>query len=96
MYQVYLTEGEYEPWWFFDDWKTLIIEEKTFKNLEEAVEEYNSEFFKLSNTYPYQKTKKSFLTAFWCDEEKVFCESCDDDIQIYHGVMLLKDEQRIS
>lgn len=34
---------------------------------------------------------KNTLAAFWCDEEKCFCEECDDDLQVYHGLLVLKD-----
>lgn len=96
MYQVFLTKGEYEPWWFFEDWKTLIVEQTSFNEFEEALQKFNEIFNALSDKYPIKKTKNSYLSAFWTEDEMVFCESCDDDIQIFHGVMLLKDEQIIN
>ncbi|AZP05268.1 DUF1033 family protein [Jeotgalibaca ciconiae] len=93
MYQVFLTKGEYEPWWFFDDWKTLVIKKVDCSNFKEAHQVYEQYSSELSSRYPFQKNKTPFLKAYWCEEEMEYCESCEDDIQIFHGVMLLHDEQ---
>lgn len=95
MYQIYLMEGEYEPWWFFDGWKNMIVEEKNFSDFDEATSSYDEFCKKFAQKYPFHKTKQPFLTAFWDEEEAQYCETCEDDIQIYHGVMLLKDEHLI-
>lgn len=95
MYQVYLMKGEYEPWWFFEDWKSLITEVETFTTFGEAVELYKSMWEKLAQEYPNTHTKHHFLTAFWSEEDSVYCESCEDDIQIYRGLLLLKDDKVI-
>ena len=92
MYQLYITKGEYEPWWFFDDWKTMIVKERSFTNLNEARETYKQIVREWTQTYPNQKSKNPYLTAFWDEEEIAYCESCSDDIQIYHGIMILKDD----
>ena len=71
-WNVYLTKGEYEPWWFFEEWETSIQE------LAEAL---------LSN-YPKHQTKKDCLLAAWNEEEVEYCEDCEDDIQTFHGLIL--------
>lgn len=43
--------------------------------------------------YPYKETKKSYLTAFWNETEIRYCEDCEDDIQLFHSIMLLKDDR---
>ena len=45
MYQVIKMFGDWEPWWFLDDWQDDIIEEQTFEYFEEAVSFYKSEFY---------------------------------------------------
>lgn len=93
MYQIYMTKGEYEPWWFFEDWEDLIIIEESYQEWEKAEARFHELSAELSRRYPYHKTKKKYLSAYWNEEEVYFCDSCDDDVQIYHGIMLLKDKQ---
>ena len=35
--------------------------------------------------------KKDCFFAFWSEDEINFCEGCDEDLQLYHGVILMKD-----
>lgn len=95
MYQVMLTECEYEPWWFFDDWEEHVMQVTEFPTFEEAVQEFYRESQELSNKYPFHKTKQTYLAAYWSEEEVHFCDNCDDDIQLYHGLLLLKDKGKI-
>jgi hypothetical protein len=95
MYQVMLTECEYEPWWFFEDWEDHVVQVKEFSSFEEAVQEFYRESQELSNKYPFQKTKNTYLTAYWNESEIHFCDNCDDDIQLFHGLLLLKDKKKI-
>lgn len=91
MYHVYKTKGEYEPWWFFEGWEELITLREAYAEFQEAEVRFRELAEELSRKYPHQKTKKKYLTAFWDEQEVHFCESCDDDIQVYHGVMLLQE-----
>ena len=60
---------------------------------EVAVDELDAE--KVSVVDPIQKTKETYLTAYWSDGEIRFCENCDDDVQLYHGLMLLQDGKKL-
>ncbi|MGP6140032.1 MULTISPECIES: DUF1033 family protein [unclassified Jeotgalibaca] len=95
MYQVYMMKGEYEPWWFFQDWKSLVVFEASFLSFEEALKLYEEKSAELSARYPFKKSKHNYLTAFWSEEDSVYCESCEDDIQIYYGLLLLENENVI-
>ena len=35
--------------------------------------------------------KKDCFYAFWSEDEINFCDGCDEDLQLYHGVILMKD-----
>lgn len=95
MYQVFLMKGEYEPWWFFEDWKTLVINEAVFPTFEEALHAYNEQNEQLADKYPFKKTKENYLVAYWSEDDSVYCESCEDDIQLYYGLLLLKNDKVI-
>ena len=91
MFQVIELEGEYEPWWFFDDWKEQISQIKTFELFDEALNEYQQIYKNLQAKYPSFQTKKEYLTAFWDQNQNKYCPECDDDIQVFHSVMLVKE-----
>ncbi|EUJ39191.1 DUF1033 family protein [Brochothrix campestris] len=84
------TESFNEPWWFFEDWREDIISERQLATESLALTAYQSAFERLATTYPYHQVKEQ-QAAFWCEEEKSFCEECDDDLQVFHGLLLLKD-----
>lgn len=65
MFQVIELQGEYEPWWFFDDWKEQISQIKTFEIFDEALIDYQKKFELLYNEFPSYQTKKQYLAAFW-------------------------------
>ncbi|MGX7419686.1 DUF1033 family protein [Carnobacterium gallinarum] len=95
MYQVIALYGEYEPWWFFEDWKEEIISFEEFDSFPAALQNYQEKYNQLQLKFVNHVTKKHYLTAFWNEEEKRYCEDCEDDLQLFHSVMLLKEEQPI-
>lgn len=95
MYQVITMFGDNEPWWFFDDWKEDIQEEETFESFEEAKEFYQQKWESINQDYSYINAKSNFLSAFWNDGDERWCEECDDDLQQYKGLALLKKYQPI-
>ncbi|WEG72952.1 DUF1033 family protein [Vagococcus intermedius] len=96
MYQVIVMYGENEPWWFFEDWELDIVEEDIFDNLIEAKACYREKFAKLHKEYSMIKEKSDYLTAFWEADDLRYCEECDEDLQLYKGLMLLKDCKKLS
>lgn len=95
MFQVMELQGEYEPWWFFDDWKKQIKSIQTFETFDEAIREYQTQFMDFQKTYPHHQTKKGYLTAFWDESQSQYCIECEDDIQLFHSLVLLKEYQLI-
>lgn len=91
MFEVIYMKAEFEPWWMFEDWEKEIVTRHSFQD-EEAARNYLHERLRsLEETFPNMTSKKDCFFAFWTDEEKVFCEACDDDLQIYHGLLLFND-----
>jgi len=86
---IYMKAG-YEPWWMFDGWEKNIIEKREFSDEEEAKTYLESLLNKFRNAYPHEANKKGFFWAFWSEDEQEFCEACDDDLQMYHGVLWLQ------
>ncbi|STY43161.1 Uncharacterized protein conserved in bacteria [Listeria grayi] len=90
-WQVLVTEADYEPWWFFEEWEETITETYEFQDKNEALEKYHAIASDWRVKYPEYAVKKDILLAAWNPEEVVYCEDCEDDIQNYHGLLLLAD-----
>lgn len=96
MYQVITMYGDNEPWWFFEEWQADIQEKASFDSLDEAVDYYENRWNELQNTNTYSNAKQNFLSAFWKEQDERWCEECDDYLQQYWGLALLKDEQPLT
>ncbi|WP_201715112.1 DUF1033 family protein [Rossellomorea arthrocnemi] len=92
-WRVLTTKSDAEPWWFFEGWEKDIIKELTFDNRNEAVASFLMELRRLSENYPKSKTKKFHSVAFWDPEDIDFCEACDDDLQVYYGLVIFENDQ---
>ena len=96
MYQVITMYGENEPWWFFDEWQEDIIEEKVFDTFADARSYFNECSKELKAEYEHERTKDKFLSAFWNDGELKYCEDCDEELQAYKGLMLVKNYEKLN
>ena len=84
-------KAEFEPWWMFEDWEETIVSRYSFKEVLEVKAHLKDTLAKLRKTYENEAVKKDCFYAFWSEEEKKFCEACDEDLQIYHGVIIMKE-----
>ncbi|QCR34464.1 DUF1033 domain-containing protein [Lysinibacillus sp. SGAir0095] len=83
-------KADYEPWWMFDGWESNIVATSQFESegdLEQMLQETLKEF---RQKYEHEASKEEKYYAFWTDEEQEYCEACEDDIQIYHGIIVAK------
>ncbi|MDW0109563.1 DUF1033 family protein [Sporosarcina aquimarina] len=95
MYEVIYMKADYEPWWMFEDWEEMVRIRKNYDELEEAVMYANSIINEMRNCFAKEKSKKGSFIAFWNPGERTYCDGCDEDMQLYHGVFLLKDLEPI-
>lgn len=83
-------KADYEPWWQFEGWESFIEWEQEFTTeqaLEEAVVKSLADF---RVKYEYERQKEARYFAFWSEEECEYCEACDDEAQVYHGLIVVK------
>ena len=88
MYTVNLMVADYEPWWQFDDMVEKFTDEKTYATVEQyehAVAELLSQF---RLNYQAEDSREGKFFAFWNEGEISYCEGCDEDLQVYYGVVL--------
>lgn len=93
MYQVIKMYGDFEPWWFLEDWKDDIVEIEEFKEFDDAKYYYTELFEKLKVSFPSFESRANLLATFWNSSEQRWCEECDEYLQQYHSIALLKDDE---
>jgi len=91
MWSIMQTKSDAEPWWFLDGWQDDVIDEWTFSTKEEAIIFFKNKMKKMMLLYPNMRAKRGSQFAFWNEEELLFCDSCDEDLQLYHGFLILNE-----
>ncbi|MFF2752874.1 DUF1033 family protein [Psychrobacillus sp. NPDC058041] len=87
MYEIIYMKADFEPWWAFPGWEEHIIERVTFENKEEGIAFLSKKLLEFREKFPAEKMKNDKYWAFWSVKEQCFCDSCDEDLQIYHGII---------
>ncbi|MGO2082459.1 DUF1033 family protein [Vagococcus sp.] len=95
MYQVITIYGENEPWWFFDDWQEAITSKTEYASFEEAEVDFLDKYQKRMEINEKIKCKDPYLVAFWNEDDTIYCEDCDEDLQAYEGLMLLHNFKKL-
>lgn len=88
MYNLILMKADYEPWWKFEDMEEKYTEVRNFNSelsYEEAVVQIISTY---KEQFEHYAVKEECYFAFWNEGEMQFCEGCDEDLQLYYGVIL--------
>lgn len=92
MYKIIYMKADYEPWWQFEGWEEHIISESSYDD-EQAFQDALSQLvIEFRARYENETCKQDRFYAFWSDDETEFCEACDDDAQIYHGIIVSVSE----
>ena len=92
MYKIIYMKADYEPWWQFDGWEEHIISESCFDNEQDFQDAFTQLVTDFRARYENETCKQDRFYAFWSDDETEFCEACDDDAQIYHGIIVSASE----
>lgn len=83
-------KADYEPWWQFEGWETMILsttEYESEQDLDKAVLKILAEF---RSRFEHEQCKQERFFAFWSEDECTYCEACDDEAQIFHGIIVEK------
>ncbi len=90
MFKIIYMKADYEPWWQFEGWESNIVSIYEYETEQQLNEGLNDILEKFRATYEHEASKDNIYFAFWTDDECEFCEACDDDLQIYHGIIVQK------
>lgn len=83
-------KADYEPWWMFEGWQSNIVTTSTFQSEHEFDKHLLETLMSFRQQYEHEASKENKYYAFWTDKEREYCEACEDDIQIYHGIIIDK------
>lgn len=95
MFKVIETAGYDEPWWFFDDWKKMIIASEEFEQLKDAIQSFQLHAERLQHQYPEKREKGATAIAFWTEKEMDYCVSCECDVQLFHGLIVVDENDTL-
>jgi hypothetical protein len=91
LFEIVYMKADFEPWWMFEDWEETIIFRKSFEEEAEAKKFLAGQLAELLEKTEQATQKNDCYFAFWSKNEKRFCESCDEDLQIFHGIISFID-----
>ncbi|HSP22411.1 MAG TPA: DUF1033 family protein [Planococcus sp. (in: firmicutes)] len=92
MHEIIYLKSFYEPWWMLEGWEQDIVLRKPFSSIEEA-NRFKSELMDmLSAKYPEHKKKGETFDVYWEKGDLEYCPDCEEDLQVYHGVIHLNNE----
>ncbi|MEJ9281926.1 DUF1033 family protein [Ureibacillus thermosphaericus] len=57
----------------------------TKEQFEVAIKETLNVFRK---KFDHEESREGKYFAFWSEDEKTYCEACDDELQIFHGIIV--------
>ena len=87
MYEVIYMKADYEPWWAFEGWEEFIMEKVEFDHEDQARSFLEKKLTELRGKFPKEEMRNDKYWAFWSVKEQCYCESCEDDLQIFHGII---------
>jgi hypothetical protein len=88
LYEVIYMKADFEPWWMFEGWEETIVSRQVFNDSKDAKVKLVQFLEELRKEHDNVSVKNECFFSFWSDKEKVFCEACDEDLQLYHGVFV--------
>lgn len=91
MYKIIYMKADFEPWWQFEGWESQIVSTNLYETKEEFKEALEKLLEEFRSMFEFEEQRKDKFIAFWNEEECEFCEGCDEDLQIYHGLILETD-----
>lgn len=88
MYKIIYMKADFEPWWQFDGWEQYIQKIYQYETEQAYMQALNMLLADFRHQFEHEELRKERFIAFWNDGECEFCEGCDEDTQIYHGIIL--------
>lgn len=91
MYKIIYMKADYEPWWKFEGWEEHIVSAESYVTFEECETALYSKLQLFRKQFPHERCKDRSYWAFWTEDEHIYCEGCDEEQQVYHGIILVSE-----
>ncbi len=95
MFQVKIMRGYSEPWWFFDDWQEDVVSSQSFIEFKMAQKAFKQKQEEYRKQFEHMNMKQNYCIAFWNEKDVEFCEECDDEVQIYTGILMVDQNNQL-
>ncbi|AIY05570.1 hypothetical protein Plano_1605 [Planococcus sp. PAMC 21323] len=89
MHEIIYLRTNYEPWWMFEGWEEKVVNRHQFNSTENAQQKLESLKNDFDRRFSNQQQKDFAFTCYWNAEEVEYCEDCEEDLQIFHGLIWL-------
>ncbi|MDQ0427461.1 hypothetical protein QOZ98_000286 [Planomicrobium stackebrandtii] len=89
MHEIVYMRADYEPWWMFDGWEEKVVSRRKFESAEKAREYLEQAQADYSLRFAKREKRDFAFSVFWNEEEMEYCEKCEEDLQIFHGLIWL-------
>ncbi len=90
MYRVIYMKADYEPWYLFEGWQQHIVDSWSFPSEKEAKQHLVHKVQEFQDSYKFSREKNGCY-AFWDGKEVCYCEDCEEDLQLYHGLFIFTE-----
>lgn len=88
LHEIFYIRSFDEPWWMLEGWQENIVSRKSFSNAGQAQKYFDREVQALSLRFTEQKRQGRSI-AFWNPGDLAYCSNCEEDLQVYHGLLWL-------
>ncbi|MGO1060084.1 DUF1033 family protein [Planococcus sp. FY231025] len=95
LHEIFYIRSFDEPWWMPEGWQENIVSRKKFPSAEQAEENFHEEAQALALKFTKQKREGRSI-AFWNPGDLAYCSNCEEDLQVYHGLLWLKDGEFVN
>lgn len=89
MHEIVYIRADYEPWWMFEGWEEKVISRQEFIKAEDASLYLNELMEKFTWQFSEHEQRGMAFASYWNEEETGYCEKCEEDLQIFHGLIWL-------
>ncbi len=97
MHEIVYIRADFEPWWMFEGWEEKVVSRQEFRSSEDARIYLEDLMEKFAQQFAEHEQRGMAFTSYWNEEEMEYCEKCEEDLQIFHGLIwLFNGEPRTS
>lgn len=91
LHEVVYMKTDYEPWWMFDDWQDEIVSRQEFSSAQQAHAYLTTLINDFDLRFSMKEKRAPAFFCYWNEEELEYCEKCEEELQVFHGLIWLEN-----